>query len=766
MSASQKFAAAGLEKKKKAVPRPDPNDPSYQRKLRDNKHALDTIMALFKDMSGSALQKWLRVFDKNLDMCVNYDEFCEGLAKLNYPGDPTDLFRKLDIDGSGEIMLEEIDLPGSKLWMTFRMWCAAQFEDPNHMIYTLSKQKDRHSCSKADFIESLQRLQWSGGREEVIFQCLVPGGEEKLFLAYLKWFGKDKKKQHRKEQAKKHAMDRSSKAVKERQDIANAMDSFKAFLKKKYSTCLRAWRAAIDLDGSMTIQKPELFLAVKALAWPGDVRVLWKGLDKDDSGVTSLQELDLRCADRLAKFTCFCKDKFGSAVAAFRAFDVQNKGKMKQEEFIDACRKAGFSKMNTALFYGLDWQKNKYIMETDLAFLDSWRVPPYLTCAPNEEAAEEFKKCLIRVFKSYIKAWRSCLDRDNSNSVAYEEFEFAAKRIRFTGDVPGAWRALDDDVSGFISLREIDQEASRVISEFKCWAEDEFGGARRVFKVFAGENSFELTMKEWRKACVAFAFPGDSKGLFEALDADRSGCLSLNEVAFIDTWELSAAQLAEVFPMGEEKKEAAPKPVKKKVEMTERMMTLALPLPHKMVKRDDSCKELPSLLEASEPSTSKPLVSPYLPKLRSTLGLSLQISDLTFSKPSNTKKPKPLQTVSPFLDPAVTAHLESLKETIIHQPIPQVPMDNKPEIEEYDVFGLANLRKKTLDLRSRTLSLFGKVEHSDKGFLSPVIDSSTGKMSEDFIQDCDQEIENLLQDVIQSPPANAKAFGNLRLPKL
>merc|ERR1719191_9547 len=215
-------------------------------------------------MSGSALQKWLRVFDKNLDMCVNYDEFCEGLGKLNYPGDPTDLFRKLDIDGSGEIMLEEIDLPGSKLWMTFRMWCAAQFDDPNHMIYTLSKQKDRHSCSKADFIESLQRLQWSGGREEVIFQCLVPGGEEKLFLAYLKWFAKDKKKQHRKEQAKKHAMDRSSKAVKERQDIANAMDSFKAFLKKKYSTCLRAWRAAIDLDGSMTIQKPELFLAVKA----------------------------------------------------------------------------------------------------------------------------------------------------------------------------------------------------------------------------------------------------------------------------------------------------------------------------------------------------------------------------------------------------------------------------------------------------------------------------------------------------------------------
>merc|ERR1711937_805610 len=124
-------------------------------------------------------------------------------------------------------------------------------------------------------------------------------------------------------------------------------------------------------------------------------------------------------------------------------------------------------------------------MENDLAFLDSWRAPRYLTCKPNEQAAEDFKKTLLKVYKTYVRAWRSCLDRDNSNSVGYEEFEAAAKKICFTGDLPGAWRFLDDDLSGFISLHEIDVEASRVISEFKCWADTEFGGVRRVFKIFS-----------------------------------------------------------------------------------------------------------------------------------------------------------------------------------------------------------------------------------------------------------------------------------------
>ena len=43
---------------------------------------------------------------------------------------------------------------------------------------------------------------------------------------------------------------------------------------------LRAWRT-LDADDTMCMQKNELFKAVNELCWPGDARLLWKGLDKD-----------------------------------------------------------------------------------------------------------------------------------------------------------------------------------------------------------------------------------------------------------------------------------------------------------------------------------------------------------------------------------------------------------------------------------------------------------------------------------------------------
>lgn len=764
---------------KRFIPKQDVNDPAYQQKLKDFNKARSTILDLFKDTSGSAVQKWLQTFDRNLDMCVSYDEFCDGLVKLEYHGDSAALFRKLDKDGSGEIMLEEIDLPGSKLWMKFRMWCAAKFDDPKHMMYQLSNKKDHHVAGKADFMEALPKLEWEGGHEEKIWQCLVRSDSDsadKLCLDYLRWFAKDKSKQHRKELAKREASDRTSKMIQERQEISKSLDSFKTFLKRKYSTCLRAWRAGIDLDGSMSIQKHELFLAVKDMSWPGNMRFLWKALDKDDSGITSLAELDLKVAERLAKFKDFTATKFGSAVEAFRAFDIQRKGKLKEQEFIEACRKEGFMQMNAALFHGLDWQKNKYVMEKDLAFLDTWRAPRYLICEPNEQAAQDFKKALLKVYKTYVRAWRSGLDRDNSNSVGYEEFEAAAKKIRFTGDIPGAWRSLDDDVSGFISLHEIDVEASRVISEFKCWADSEFGGVRRVFKIFSNSalhGTFELTSREFRKACMSYAYQGDSKGLFDALDANRSGALTLNEIAFIDTWELSPAQLAEINQQ-RPPEEPAPKPVKKEVKMTPRMLMLALPKPSQQPSSNSLVLE-PTVSENSLSHNPQTAVSPYLPKLHTRLGLTEDFINGGRSfinggrssiKGNRNSKPMYVLSSNTSVDPSVS-RIDTIKETIIQRPVVQQPREYLLGSDECDTFGLANLRQKTLDLRSRTISLLGKVEHSDQQFWSPVTPVVGGARIQpgQTTDGTNEDIEDLLQDVLSATVKPAKPYGNFRLPK-
>lgn len=135
------------------------------------------------------------------------------------------------------------------------------------------------------------------------------------------------------------------------------------------------------------------------------------------------------------------------------------------------------------------------------------------------------------------------MDTDNSNRVSWHEFECAAKKIGFTGDLPGAWLTFDEDLSGFITLREIDEEAYNALLQFRTWADNEFGGVRSAFKVLDNDGSGELTFREFRRAVRDFGFGSgessgsDARALFNSLDADGAGLISHNEIAFLDDWE-------------------------------------------------------------------------------------------------------------------------------------------------------------------------------------------------------------------------------------
>jgi hypothetical protein len=88
------------------------------------------------------------------------------------------------------------------------MWCVDQFEDPKDMIHKLNKGENREVCRKADFIGSLKRLGWDGGNEGLLFECVDKDEDDIISSAYLTWFAKDKRKQLRREQAKKSRVSR------------------------------------------------------------------------------------------------------------------------------------------------------------------------------------------------------------------------------------------------------------------------------------------------------------------------------------------------------------------------------------------------------------------------------------------------------------------------------------------------------------------------------------------------------------------------------
>eukprot|EP00439_Symbiodinium_sp_Y106_P014672 s3623_g2.t1 len=359
--------------------------------------------------------------------------------------------------------------------MGFRMWCVKVFGDERAMLDELSQ--GFGIANQPAFVKNLRRCGWQSGKEEMLYEALNLDDHDELEIGDLRFFNVDRKKLVKARKGMQDALKLKARLAKRRRLVAQAVLDFKAFLKKtlrrhvKFATYLKAWRCSLDSDGSMFIQKNELFRAVKELSWQGDVRLLWKGLDKDGSGITPLQELDLKSAEQLAKFRQQCFEKFGSMEEFFKAIDVYNKKKITRAEFLQQCKRQCITRVDKALVHGLDWQGRNMLIMDDFRFLETWRCPRYLICKSNPQAAQEYKEHLLLKYPSYLAAWRQLLDRDGSNVVAWDEFESAAKRIDFEGDLAGAWRCFDEEIR--ISLRELDPQASEILEEFKAWADEE-----------------------------------------------------------------------------------------------------------------------------------------------------------------------------------------------------------------------------------------------------------------------------------------------------
>jgi hypothetical protein len=143
------------------------------------------------------------------------------------------------------------------------------------------------------------------------------------------------------------------------------------------------------------------------------------------------------------------------------------------------------------LYQGLDFEGHKFVTAEDFEILQNWKPPAFLSAADNPSAAEEFKKCLIEEYGNYLKAWRHCLAPDAHNRCIWTEFEDACRKLHFDGDYAGAWRVLDKDLSGYITLGELDAEANETLLSFRLWAHEEFGNVASAFNAFVLWTKFD-----------------------------------------------------------------------------------------------------------------------------------------------------------------------------------------------------------------------------------------------------------------------------------
>ena len=196
----------------------------------------------------------------------------------------------------------------------------------------------------------------------------------------------------------------------------------------------------------------------------------------------------------MAQFKRLMVAAYGSCSAGYRALDKKNSKRLTQEQFVKGCKELGFSHGKT-IFQAICHKPGVRVMiQHDIQFMDEWDPPEWLLEDPSEKDAFDFVQMMADRERDLVRAWRKILDKDGSNRVSWFEFKEAAKRLNFRGNTAGAWRYLDEDFGGYITLKEIDPMVHADLMEFKTFCHDEFGSVSDAFEVLDVDKSGDLTM--------------------------------------------------------------------------------------------------------------------------------------------------------------------------------------------------------------------------------------------------------------------------------
>jgi len=365
----------------------------------------------------------------------------------------------------------------------------------------------------------------------------------------------------------------------------HARKKFIQHLKDTYGNEVRAVRKALSPDHGYGFSLMALRNYCRRSNLKIDHRDLWNALDRNNDGIVSLEELAVQSALTLANFQKWARRNpyLGSCAAIWDSPEAASVSRRRSgtwfagkkmmvgtlQETLKELKYPGINNPQTRnlLFGALDLINCGLVTRADLEWLDKWRPVEWVYSEADPQALQEFKEILVRQYGHPLHAWRVVLDKDNSNSIDYNEFLAACKKIHFKGNPNAAWRAFDVDLVGKVSMKQFDAESAEILNSFKEWTEVNFGSVKHFFKAFDTDDSDSVTLQELKRACHKLHWNGDVALLFECLDVDQKKdqetkvrSLSFEEVAFLDSWHLESTE----EELAADSEELSPGPMKKK----------------------------------------------------------------------------------------------------------------------------------------------------------------------------------------------------------
>jgi len=152
------------------------------------------------------------------------------------------------------------------------------------------------------------------------------------------------------------------------------------------------------------------------------------------------------------------------------------------------------------------------------------------------KTTKEFLRILKGRFRTLVRAWRTVLDSGEIGRLSFQQFCHSCRAMGYCGNLKQLWKELDEDGSGFIELKEIDEESHEALREFQevlhrfDSIQDAWDTCLDIYK----KN--RLDMADLRLVLGSLNFQSSTEVLFGALDLDGGGFISVDEIEFLWKW--------------------------------------------------------------------------------------------------------------------------------------------------------------------------------------------------------------------------------------
>ncbi|CAE7261144.1 unnamed protein product [Symbiodinium pilosum] len=188
-----------------------------------------------------------------------------------------------------------------------------------------------------------------------------------------------------------------------------------------------------------------------------------------------------------------------------------------------------------------------------------WRETSYEACLDAEQEPEEkrfpqaqsmmqrgfhalmeFLDFTNRRYGNPARTW-FILDPEANMKLGMRQFERKCMDIGFRGHIPALWKYMDKRDSGVVTLLDLHTVTAMELARFKLLIRDRFrDSAAEMFRFLDDNRSGRVNRITFSARLQTLHYRGKASSLFQYLDRQGLGILTVHSLAFLDRWQLPA----------------------------------------------------------------------------------------------------------------------------------------------------------------------------------------------------------------------------------